>query len=357
MVLVALSASLLGCRAAGAPSPAAGPVGNPTATETPSGDVLRVDGRPVVQVLIPDASQGPVYLLTKQGLFARNGGMWVSTGTAHDGRRFLAHPANPERLFRGDHPTCAPLQGDAATIPFEISEDGGRTWTTIAAGKNIRPLAIDPNLPDTVYGSDCGLTMSVDGGRTWRRLQLMVGYEVTALSFVGQQMLALGISPEGTSRLRRIDLNDPLIPVPRETLLELSGYASMDARDNRLVVGGRHSVYVSDDGGATWTSSREGLEAVTDPQDAPPTTTAADMTPADSAFGVLAVAVDPGNKQRIFAGTVRGLFVSQDGGVSWDRYDAVPARARVTAIQFARDSADLYVTTDAGVIETPNPTS
>jgi photosystem II stability/assembly factor-like uncharacterized protein len=219
----------------------------------------------------------------------------------------------------------------------------------------VRPLAVDPTLPDTIYGSDCGLATSLDGGLTWTHQQIMVGFEIVSVAFVGSQLLALGVSPEGKSRLRRIDLADPLVPVPRETLLELPdfAFACLAAAMDRIVVGGRHSVYVSDDGGLTWSSSRLGLENVTDPRDAPPTPALGG--PLRGEYGVLAVAIDPADKQRIFAGTVRGLFISQDGGTSWDQYNEVNPNHPVTNIQFGPDEADIYVTTSQGVIVVPKP--
>jgi photosystem II stability/assembly factor-like uncharacterized protein len=351
--LLCLTLALTSCARGGA-----GPEtsGSPTNTSTPSGDVLRVDGQVVRQALIPDLGQGPVYYLTDQALFTREHGVWTPTGAGNDGRVLLADPRDAERLLRGDHPPCRPLTGAKPRQLLQISDDGGHSWVTLPAGENVRPLAFDPSLPDTIYGSDCALTVSTDAGQTWDHVPLMVGYEVVALEFVGQQLLALGSSPEGKSRLRRIDLSDPLVPVPRETLLELPGGACLAADQDRIVVGGRHGVYVSDDGGATWTSSRNGLETVTDAQEQLPTAAVNAPDSAVAELGILAVALAPGNKRLLFAGTVGGLYISQDGGVSWDRYTEIGEHARVTSIQFALGGADIYVTTQYGIVDVPNPT-
>jgi photosystem II stability/assembly factor-like uncharacterized protein len=352
-----LALTLAGCVRGGNGSPRPSSSASPTNTSTPSGDALRVDGALVQRVLIPDPAGGPVYYLTDQALYTREHGVWSATGALNDGRAWLVDPRDPERLLRGDHPACRPLTGAKTRDLLQISEDGGLTWVTLPAGENVRPLAFDPSLADTIYGSDCSLTVSTDAGQTWDHLPLMVGFEVVALEFVGQQLLALGVSPEGKARLRRIDLSDPLVPVPRETLLELSGWACLAADQDRIVVGGRHSVHVSDDGGATWTSSRVGLEDVTDAQEDLPTRAANAPDSETSNLGVLSVALDPGGKQLVFAGTAGGLFISQDGGVSWDRYKEVGEHARVTNIQFALGGADLYVTTQYGIVVVPNPAS
>ena len=73
------------------------------------------------------------------------------------------------------------------------------------------------------------------------------------------------------------------------------------------------------------------------------------------AIGVHVIRIGITDKQRIYAGTSHGLYISQDGGSTWVRYDEVALDAVVTDIQFALDGADLFVTTDAGVLSVPNP--
>ncbi|HAX24177.1 MAG TPA: hypothetical protein DCX80_03965, partial [Chloroflexi bacterium] len=63
----------------------------------------------------------------------------------------------------------------------------------------------------------------------------------------------------------------------------------------------------------------------------------------------------PSKIKRLYAGTAAGLIVSQDDGLTWVRYDGVSATAIVTEIQFGLANADLYVTTDPGVIMVPAP--
>lgn len=325
--------------------------GSPTTTQTPSREIIIIDGEPVVQVIIPDPGQGPGYALTASALYRRQSGRWERTRTENDGRMLLVDPAEPERIFRGDHPACS-ANGAAAEIPFEVSHDGGMSWRVQPQGRNIRPLATDPSIPDILYGSSCYLAISTTSGNTWMRLALMEDFPLTDIAFAGEQLLVLGTSLDGVSRLRAIDITDPAKPLEGDLLLELPGQATLDARGDRIVVGGVESVHVSDDGGATWSSSRFGLEAVT--SRSAPAPGRATGTNLDD-IGIHTVRIGIGDRQRLYAGTSHGLYISQDGGATWVRYDEVALDAVVTDIQFALDGADIYVTTDSGVLSVPNP--
>jgi hypothetical protein len=67
------------------------------------------------------------------------------------------------------------------------------------------------------------------------------------------------------------------------------------------------------------------------------------------------VQIDPLNTERIFAGTVRGLYISQDAGLTWDEYTRVRHDVQVRSIQFAAGGNDIFITTPDGVLSVPNP--
>lgn len=349
LLLLAILSS--GCDALPLDDGTAQPAGSPTTTQTPSREIIVIDGEPVVEVVIPDPTQGPLYAMTASALYRRESGRWERTRTVNDGRALLVDPADPARIFRGDHPPC--LVGSAAPeIPFEVSHDGGMSWRVQPQGRNIRPLAIDPSIPDIIYGNSCYLAISTTAGNTWMRLALMDGFPLTDIAFAGEQLLVLGASRDGVSRLRTIDITDPARPLEGNLLLEIPGPATLDARGDRIVVAGVESVNVSDDGGATWSTSRFGLEAVTSSVAPAPGRSGGSET---AGIGVHVIRIGIGDRQRLYAGTSHGLYISQDGGATWVRYDEVALDAVVTDIQFALNGADIYVTTDAGVLSVPNP--
>lgn len=326
----------------------------PDTTITPSGDLLMIDDEIVRQIFIPDPEQAIKYALTAERLYVWRDREWQPTSTRNTGRSFLVDHNTPERLFRGDHPTCG-QEEEHEPIALEVSEDSGETWSRLPTGDNIRPLAIDPVFPDVLYGTDCSLTISPDLGETWRYIQALFGHEIIDIDVVGERLLVLGISTQGKSQVRELRLPNPEEAIEvSDIIVQVDGIASMDANDTTLVIGAPDGIRISHDGGANWATSRIGLESVTIQPDDP-------MTPNPSvqrinpSFGILTVVLDPTHDERIFAGTVRGLYISQDNGGTWDHYNVIDERAKVLDIQVALGGADLYVTTDAGVVAVPNP--
>jgi hypothetical protein len=325
----------------------------PVSTITPAGNIQMIGDETVIQVFVPDSQQPALYALTDQRLYVMHNREWQPTSTINNGRTFLVDHNNTERLFRGDHPSCG-REEESDPMDFEVSEDGGETWRVISSGRNIRPLAIDPVFPNVLFGTDCSLTISTDLGETWRSFQPLSGHEIIDLVVVGERVLVLGISTQGKSQIRELRMTTPDDPQISDIILEVPGIASVDADQTRIVVGTLDGIRLSIDGGKTWSSSRVGLEGVTiHPEDM--------VTPDPSIhrqnprFGILTVAIDTTHTNRVFAGTVRGLYISQDNGGTWDLYGNVDEHARVTDLQFALGSADVYVMTDAGVVAVPNP--
>lgn len=327
--------------------------GSPTTTLTPSGDILRIDDEVVQHVLIPDPSQGPLYALTDQALYVHENGVWLRTRTANDGRAFLVDPTTPERLFRGNHPVCGLPDQKNAPIALEVSHDGGMNWRDLGQGDNILPLALDSADPAVLYGTDCALAISPTNGNTWMHLDPMPQHSLAALIVDDERLLLLGTRLDGSGQLIDVDVANPREPEIGQVLLDEPGLACLDAHGSRIAVGGNDTVHISDDSGLSWVSSRIGLEAVTasgSPEPGHPSGAA----PAED-VGILTVKLGLGDSHRIYVGTPHGLFISQDDGNSWDRYDVVPTTAHVTEIQLGLDGADLYVTTDDGVMVVPAP--
>ncbi|MEZ4521505.1 MAG: hypothetical protein R3A46_07670 [Thermomicrobiales bacterium] len=323
-----------------------------TATLTPSGDPLMIGGDPVLRVYVPELEGPARYALTAGWLYRRDGHDWIATNAATDDRWILVDPSRPDRLFRGDHPACSE-DADSKPITFSKSIDGGDTWRAIPGGDNIRPLIVDPTLGDVIYGSDCGLAISTDAGENWRAYYRSRGHTVVDAVVVGERLLVLEISESGRGRVRKINVTVPEDPELDTILFETGHVFDLDAKPERIVVAGMEGISVSVDNGETWTTSRSGIEDVTlESIDDLPPQPAGETQPA---FGVLAVRFDPINSRRIFAGTVRGLYISQDAGLTWDSYSKIQLDTRVLDIQFAAGGNDVYVTTPDGVTIVPNP--
>jgi hypothetical protein len=347
-----LALLLTACQASVNATATAQPNANPTGTLTPAGDVLRIDGATVTQVLIPATDLGLLYALTDTQLFAQVKGDWELRSDDALHRHYLVDPEDPERLFRGDHPTCG-LDANGPVTPLQVSTDGGKTWATLPLGENVRPLAFDANNHDVLYGSDCGLVISTDGGSTWRDVNALPGYGVADVAIANARLLVIGSNPSGGTMLRAVDISDPDDPVIGDILLQAPGPGCLDVAKGRIIVGTAQGVSISLDGGATWANSRVGLEPVTTEGNTDTSSIGGVKHSAD--FGIQAILIDRRDSRRIFAGTAHGLFVSQDDGVTWVRYSEIPAESNVTRIQLGLDDADLYVTTSEGAIMVPKP--
>lgn len=325
---------------------------SPTQTLTPSGDPLRIDEDLVIEVFVPSIDDPARYAFTEDRLYIRDGTDWVPTDTRTDSRKMLVDPSRPERIYRGAHPPCTTENPEP--VSFSKSEDSGETWRTIPGAENIEPIAIDLQVSDVLYGSDCGLAISNDAGETWRPYYRSRDYIVVEAVPLGERLLVLERSVGGRGRLREIDVTVPEDPALAATLLEVEGAHAMDADADRIIIGTNTGVMTSNDGGRNWSTSRVGIEDVTseEGEDPPP----ADPTEASIGVrGVLAVRIDPTNRDRFFAGTRRGFFVSQDNGATWDRYQAMRLDSAVEKIAIGGGGSDLYVTTPNGVLVLPNP--
>ena len=54
---------------------------------------------------------------------------------------------------------------------------------------------MDESIPDVVYGTSCGLSLSTDGGETWREFFRSVRYSVTDLVTVDERLLVRATLP------------------------------------------------------------------------------------------------------------------------------------------------------------------
>jgi photosystem II stability/assembly factor-like uncharacterized protein len=180
-------------------------------------------------------------------------------------RCIAVHPTRPEVVYAG------------AEVGLVRSDDAGFTWTRVAGpfdDTQLWTLSIDPNDPDFLFvGSGAPdrayVWSSADGGATWTELPPRIP-----------------ATCEGVSKPRiltsTVDPSDP----------------------NRLWFGIEEGgLWHSADRGATW----ERL-------DAPPGTSDGAVTNSD----VHAVLVHPGDPKTHVVVTVNALWVSRDGGATWD---------------------------------------
>ncbi len=332
-------------------SPAASAI--PSLVASPSGAVtsspLMLNGQRALSVVAPDATAPVQYAMSGDTLYRNADGTWNEVGPWDRVYSLLADPTNPRVLYSGGHAGCA-VGGPA--IPLRKSSDGGETWQTLLTGQNVRPIIVDPRDPQIIYGERCSLAISINGGQTWTDYAMTPSFDVSSISLAGTQLYVLITSEGGTSRIRSVDVKEPANPQIGDDLREFWGGGTVIASTQRIIVGEPHGIDISTDGGQSWSFSRAGLESVTVSVNA--LTQPIPNDELSRKFGIYVLAVDPENTSHLLAGTIRGLYGSQDSGKTWSRVASID-EVQVNDLQFAQNGAVLYVTTENGVVTLSNP--
>jgi hypothetical protein len=332
------------------PEPSPTPTPTPIPTPIPSGSYLLVNHLRVHQVVVPDPDLGAEYAMTRFTLYRRvDGRTWRLVSVLTTPGKLVADRSDPKLLYYGDHPPC--LRG-GDPIPFLKSVDGGVTWQEVEGAQDVRPLVVLPEDPSVVIGSRCGVAISLDYGETWQDYYPPTGFDVTLLQLTPIGLYGIFTSEGGASNLRAIDMTDPANPEFRDPILEFWGGGVVHATRERLWLGESRGVHFTDDGGRTWSLSRQGLEDVTISVDP-----AVESIPDDEierGFGILAMRPHPTASNRIFIGTVAGLYLSEDYGQTWGKIQEIEP-VEIHDLHFGMNGGILYVTTPTGVVVLNNP--
>jgi hypothetical protein len=314
-----------------------------------SAEPLVIDGDPAITVV---SGGGAVYVAGRQGLYRPNAtsGRWTTAGAEPPDGRLVVAEDDPELLLAGDHSPCARGGGEPPIL--HRSGDGGASWQPVAGGEDVQPLAAWA-VAGMSLGAGCdGLHLSVDGGATWNPLAVdLEGSEVTGFGPIrdGGDAPVGGLiattSEGGTSRLWRLDLGDPTAPVKGPVLKEFWGVGAVVATGGTILLGTADGVWRSDDAGVGWTRQRTGLEAVTLADDPLVAGIPPEIEP--NSFGVTALWLDPFDDDHVLAGTAGGVYISRDGGTSWDRLDGVDGP--VVAVAVLPETGGILAESEDGV--------
>jgi photosystem II stability/assembly factor-like uncharacterized protein len=193
------------------------------------------------------------------------------------------------------------------------SGDGGKMFVNLATSLNdnflfITPFLLDPNNADRLWIGGEKLWRSDNGGLKWTIASSTMGSQVSALAVApGDSNHVIAGTNSGvivrTETALSATKNTVWTPVtPRAGFVSSLAYDPVDANvvyATYAGFGGAH-VWVSTDGGATWTA-RDGEDGATLPD-----------IPAHS------LVVDPTRRDRLYLGTDLGVFVSLDAGRHWN---------------------------------------
>jgi len=208
-------------------------------------------------------------------------------------------PSHPKTVWVG---TGEPWTRNSVSIGDGIykSTDGGESWQHVGLpqSERISKILVDPRASDTVYAcvpgklwsdsSERGLYKTTDGGKNWS-LVLKGGNLSTGCSTLAMDPKNPDVLFAGLWDFRR------------------KGWTFRSGGDGPTAASGS-GLYRSADGGKTWTE-------ITD---------VANHGFPVKPYGRLAVAIAPSNPQRVYAfveSTASALFVSDDGGKTWEARD------------------------------------
>lgn len=212
------------------------------------------------------------------------------------------------------HPTNANILYVATNDAVYKSRDGGGTWEKFPSfsARRVTTLAIDPQLPATVYAGTMGdaVYKSPDGGQHW--LPHNVGLK-EHVSFINQFVFHPALSEKiyAATTVGTFFTKD----AGREWIERMNGMKevhivtsiAINPKDPTILYGGTTGgVYRSDDGAMNWKKINNGL--------IPESELMAAM-----ALGVNAIEIDRVNPDIVYAGTTKGLFRTGNKGEQWER--------------------------------------
>lgn len=249
-----------------------------------------------------------VYVATHHGIIIRSPeGEWLQLGEDRsDLMGFAMHPEDQMLLYRSGHPGPGHDTGGSHNLGFEVSADGGASWQLRSmAGVDFHSLAIAPGDPDVFYGlatsGQRGLFKSEDGGNTWTPL---------AANGLGAAPFKFAIAPQNSDHVfattqaglfESIDGGETWTLLSNTATAPLTDLVAIEAGGQNHLVGFQltpsgQAFVISQDQGQSWeplgNSQPEGV--------------------------VLHMAASPSDPTTLYAATDQNqVYQSDDGGETW----------------------------------------
>lgn len=322
----------------------------------PPEDALLVDGEWADRVIGHRLSPA-LYAYVGGALYRRTdaGGAWALMNASPPVASFKMAPSAPDVLYGG--PGIACLAG-GPDQPMYKSVDGGASWMELPTGLNLEPLLTHPSDPDRAFARGCDAPyLTTDGGMTWLARPDTGPETLWSIFEVRTMVDAPLVDGGGTPTWDRVYAGGaseggggvlaftPDQGATWQRLSPLSGdiwwVTAVEAdpyQAGRIWFAEPHGVWQTLDHGATWTLTDAGLEDVVY-QDVPGAT-----------FGLYALRYHVGT-DRLYLGTVRGLYWRQVTETTWHKVTGTPFdETEIDGLVLSQADPDLlYVNAADGV--------
>lgn len=330
----------------------AGRTSTPPPNPIPSnGAELLIDGQPVQRIVRGDETGRTLYAVTSDRLMRTNDGgrSWTEVSgqaTLFDPQSRVTVALNePNVLYTGDRGGCG---RGLSFNDFARSTDAARSWEAVEANRDFEPLlAYESRQAAYLFATNCGLSISDDGGNTWQRNPDLAGEEIFTVDTDSadplKQILVVGATEGGTGRLFLLNTTDPTQPDLLGAVAQFWGDAALDWYDGRIVLATSGRVGVSDDNGENWSWSRNGIEKATFSVD--PLVEDIPDQELDPFRGFSAVWIDRNDRDRIWIGGIHGAFQSDDAGRTWQR---LGDDVTVTSLVVSEAADRVFISTTTG---------